>query len=140
MFCSRRIIPIQALPPGSACTGTQSRISWMDWVSSMKSSKTKKQSGFQRFPFHPFFFAAYPILALLAFNISELNISAGIRSLLATVLLAAVLLLIFRALYHDLNRGALLSSAFLVLFFSYGHIFNLLAGTEIAGIHPFQHR
>src|ERR1051325_2177026 len=112
----------------------------MDWVSSMKLGKTKKQSWFQRFPFHPFFFAAYPILALLAFNISELNISAGIRPLLATVLLAAVLLLIFRALYRDLNRGALLASAFLVLFFSYGHIYNLLAGIEIAGIHLFQHR
>lgn len=106
----------------------------------MKSGKTKKESWFQRFPSHPFFFAAYPILALLAFNIGELNVSAGVRPLLAVILLAAVLLLILRALYHDLNRAALLASAFLVLFFSYGHIYNLIAGIQIAGIHPFQHR
>lgn len=106
----------------------------------MNSSKTKKQSWLQRFPFHPLFFAAYPILALLAFNITELNISAGVRSLCVSLVLAVVLFLVFHSIFHDANRAALLSSALLILFYSYGHIYNLLVGRQIAGIHPFQHR
>jgi hypothetical protein len=106
----------------------------------MNSSTTKKQSWLQRFPFHPLLFAAYPILALLAFNITELDVSAGVRSLFVSMLLAVILFLVFRFIFHDSNRAALLSSALLILFYSYGHLYNQLIGIEIAGIHPFQHR
>jgi len=101
---------------------------------------TSKQSWLQDIPFHPLLFAAYPILALLAFNITELNFSAGVRSLLISSLLAVALFLVFRTIFQDSNRGALLASAILILFYSYGHVYNLLIGRQIAGIHPFQHR
>lgn len=100
---------------------------------------TSKQSWLQRIPIHPLFFAIYPILALLAFNSTELNVSNGFRSLLVSVILAVLLFLVFRRIYHDPQRGALVVSAILMLFFSYGHIYNQLIGISIAGIHPFQH-
>src|SRR5512144_3261431 len=104
MSCSLRIIQIPAPPPGIESIGIRSRIFSRDWVSSMNSSTTKKQSWLQRVPFHPLLFAAYPILALLAFNLSELNISAGVRSLFVSILLAVVLFFILRVIFHDVYR------------------------------------
>jgi hypothetical protein len=69
-----------------------------------------------------------------------LNVSAGVRSLLVSILLAVVLFLILGAILRDAHRSALLLSILLILFYSYGHIYNQLVGIEVAGIHPFQHR
>jgi hypothetical protein len=101
---------------------------------------TSKQFWLQNTPLHPLFFAIYPILALLAFNSSELNFSVGLRALFLSILLAIVLFLIFLAIYRDSRKSALVSSVILVLIFSYGHIYSLLKGIQIAGINPFRHR
>lgn len=105
----------------------------------MNLGMTGKRSWLHTIPLHPLFFAAYPILALLSFNVTELNFTAGLRSLLLSTLLGGVLFLIFRRIYHDSNQGALVSSAVLILFYSYGHSYNLLVGINVAGLHPFQH-
>ena len=76
---------------------------------------TSKQSWLRTIPIHPVFFAAYPIIALLAFNITELSVSAGFRSLLLSVLLGALLFLIFRWIFRDVRLGALVASALLIL-------------------------
>ncbi len=100
---------------------------------------TSKRSWLHTIPLHPLFFAAYPILALLSFNSTELNIAAGLRSLLLSIVLGIILFLIFRLMYHDSKQSALVSSAVLILFYFYGHIYNLLIGISIGGLHPFQH-
>ena len=99
-----------------------------------------KQPALQRLPLHPLLFAVYPILALLAFNETELNFSDGIRSLLISLIAAVVLFLIARWFFHHSMKGALLSTALLILFYSYGHIYNLLSGITIAGLNLFRHR
>ena len=106
----------------------------------MNFSMNNKQSWLQRIPVHPLFFAVYPILALLAFNETELNASAGIRSLLLSLALAVLLFLIARWFFQDSMQAALLSSALLIVFYSYGHIYNLLNGITIAGLNLFRHR
>jgi hypothetical protein len=98
-----------------------------------------RQPWLQIIPIHPLFFAAYPILALLAFNATELNVSNGFRSLLVSAIFALLLLLLFRWIYHDAKLGALIASALLILFFSYGHIYNQSVGITVFGKHPFQH-
>jgi hypothetical protein len=45
----------------------------------MKPNRDKDSGWLQRFPLHPFLFAVYPILALLAFNIAEVEFSSGWR-------------------------------------------------------------
>jgi hypothetical protein len=104
------------------------------------SSTRKNRDWFQRFPLHPFLFATYPILALLAINISEVDFSSGLRSLLLSVLLAGLLLFISFLIYRDWQRAALISTIILILFFSYGHIYILLKGVHVNGFYLFRHR
>ena len=106
----------------------------------MSSKISKKQPWLQTFPLHPFLFAIYPVLALLAFNISEVDLSSGFRPLVLSILIAGLLILIFYAFYRDWRRTALISTILLILFFSYGHIYLLLKGVEVGGFYLFRHR
>jgi hypothetical protein len=106
----------------------------------MKQSMNKSRSGLQRIPLHPLFFAIYPILALLAFNISEVDASSAIRPLVLSTLVAGLLVLIFYWIYRDWKRTALTSTVILILFFSYGHLYLLLKGVEVGGFYLFRHR
>jgi hypothetical protein len=101
---------------------------------------SKKLSWLERFPLHPFLFAIYPILALLAFNIAEVDFSSGLRPLVLSLIVAGLLVLIFYLVYRDWRRTALISTIILILFFSYGHIYLLLKGVEVGGFYLFRHR
>ena len=70
--------------------------------------------------------AAYPVLALLYHNISQVRYTAGIRSLVISVMAALLLFLLFRLAYREWHRAAFAIAAFSVLFFTYGQIFDLL--------------
>ena len=100
----------------------------------------RKASWLQRVPLHPFLFAIYPILALLAINISEVAFSSGIRPLFFSVLLAGLLLVIFYGLFRDWKQAALLTTVLLILFYSYGHIYIALKGINLNGFYLFRHR
>ncbi len=90
---------------------------------------------FRRWPLHPLVAAVYPVLALLANNISQVKASAALRPLIlvfcAAVLLWGLLLLILR----DSRRSALLTSWWLALFFAYGHVYNFLEAHTRLGMH-----
>lgn len=111
----------------------------MGWAWSI-SLTTKKRSWLRAFPIHPFTFAVYPILALLAFNIAEVNISSGIRPLLLSVFMAGILVLILYGVFRDWQRAALVSTLILILFYAYGHVYILLKGVNIGGFYLFRHR
>ncbi|RPI94419.1 MAG: hypothetical protein EHM40_06610 [Chloroflexi bacterium] len=100
----------------------------------------KRPSWLQDIPFHSFLFAVYPVIALLAINISEVEFSSGFRPLLLSVLMAGSLILVFRLIYRDWRRAALLSTILLILFFSYGHVYILLKGVNVGGFYLFRHR
>jgi len=106
----------------------------------MKPGMNKKLPWLQRVPLHPFLFAMYPILALLAFNISEVDYSSGVRPLILSILATGILILIFYLIYRDWKRTALISTIILILFFSYGHIYISLKGVEVGGFYLFRHR
>ena len=73
-------------------------------------------------PIYPFLLAAYPILAMLAFNVGELRPVSAVRALLVSLASAAILLLSLRALLRDLHRAAFVTAVWLFLFFTYGHL------------------
>jgi hypothetical protein len=73
--------------------------------------------------FHPLLFAAYPVLALLAYNIDWLRPQQALRALLLSVVLALLLLVVLARLLHSWHRAGLLVSLFLILFFAYGHLY-----------------
>ena len=101
---------------------------------------SKKASWLQSVSLHPFLFALYPILVLLAFNISEVDASASLRPMLFSLLLAALLMFSFYGLFRDWKRAALLTTFFLILFYSYGHVYLALKAVQINGFHLFRHR
>ena len=106
----------------------------------MSLSTNKKLSWLQRFALHPFLFALYPIITLLAFNISEVDFLSGLRPLLLSILLAGFLVFFFYWVYRDWRRTALTATIILILFFSYGHIYILLKGINLNGVYLFRHR
>src|SRR5512137_1211067 len=86
----------------------------------------KKLLSVLRAPWYFFTFAAYPVLALLDHNIAQVRYTAGIRPLVISVTAASVLFLLFRLLYRDWHRAAFAATAILVLFYTYGHVLDLL--------------
>ncbi len=78
------------------------------------------------FPFYPIVFSIYPILALLAENVGQVKASAGSRAILISMLITVVLFLLLRLIFRGWHKAAFLLLLFLVLFFSYGHIYILL--------------
>jgi hypothetical protein len=94
----------------------------------------------RRFPFHPLLLAIYSALALLAYNIREVNASVVFRPLLFSLALALALLGFFRLAYKDWLRAGLAASLILVLFFSYGHLYEFLKGHPIFGVQMGRYR
>lgn len=89
---------------------------------------------------YPFLFSLYPGLALVAHNLSEITFSDSLRSLIVSLFLASTLFFISKLLFDDWPRAALLATIALILFFSYGHTYNLLREATIFDILVFRHR
>jgi hypothetical protein len=94
----------------------------------------------KRIPFHPVLFGAYPVLALLAWNIGQIKESAAFRVLPVSIMLAVVLLLVLRGLLRDWQRAALASTLVILLFYSYGHVYSFLERVRIFGLAFGRHR
>lgn len=90
--------------------------------------------------FHPFLLAAYPAIALLAYNIEVTQFSDIIRPLLLSLLVAVVMVLLIRLWLHNWLRAALITTLALAVFFSYGHVYNYLEQVNVLGIALGRHR
>jgi len=77
-------------------------------------------------PWYPILFSAYPVLALMAFNVGQVKIDAGSRALVVCLAFALGLFVILRLIFRDWNRAAFLSTLWMTLFFSYGHVHIML--------------
>ena len=76
---------------------------------------------------YPFLLAAYPSLALLSSNFSQVNFSAVIRPLIVSCLTAGVLFWFFWLIHRDTHRAAFIVAAWLLLFFSYGQVLDVIS-------------
>ena len=86
----------------------------------------KKLSKAFSVPWYPLILSIYPVLALLAANAGQVKPEAAWRPLLLCVGITAMLFVLLRLVFHDWQRAAFLTTLWLVLFFSYGHIQILL--------------
>jgi len=86
----------------------------------------KKLSEWLSIPWYFITFSAYPVLSLLAFNIGQVKIGTGWRPLLVSVVFGGLLFLLLSLLLRNVYRAAFLTTLLLVLFFSYGHVYDLL--------------
>jgi hypothetical protein len=90
--------------------------------------------------FYPIAIAAFPILALLASNIREVELEVGVRPLLLSITSAVLLVFILRMVLGEWQKASLLVTFFFLLFFSYGHIYESLQGAPILGFDLGRHR
>lgn len=84
--------------------------------------------------------SGYPALALLAGNLGQVPLSAGLRSELASVAGGVILLALLRLLLRDWAKAFLIMVLFLFLFFSYGHVYQPLENQVVLGMRLFRHR
>jgi hypothetical protein len=93
------------------------------------SSRGRGPLGRGPLPVHPLLLGAFPVLFLFAQNIvQQVTLEPLVVPLAAAIAGAAVLLLAASTVLRDWLRGAFAASLLLVLFFSFGHVWNLLRG------------
>jgi hypothetical protein len=91
--------------------------------------------------YHPLLIAAYPVIALLAYNIEEIKVAVALRALALSLLAGVLLYIILKAVFKDREKTALLTSLILILFFSYGHVYNYLKQSSLgSGFSLGRHR
>jgi len=79
-----------------------------------------------RYILHPIFLAMYPVLFLLSINVGQIPTQQSSRALVGSLLAALLLTALMGIITRNIQRGALFASIVLILFFSYGHVYNLL--------------
>ncbi len=82
----------------------------------------------------PVLFAAYPILALWAYNFDRMRPTEVVYPLFLSLSGSLLLFLILRLILRDALKSSLLSCVMILLFFSYGHVFSLI--NNLPGIGP----
>ena len=88
----------------------------------------------------PFIFAVYLPVTLLAFNVDQVEISAVLRPIILVILFSLLMYFVFWLAFKNWHKAGLGTSLILILFFSYGHVYNLLRDQPIAGFEFGRHR
>lgn len=95
---------------------------------------------FARIPAYPWLIVSYPSLQLLAHNVTQAGTEEVVRPLIASWLVATILYLLVMRLLKDRQHTALLVSLMLVLFFSYGQLYEYLRLSSALGFSVGRHR
>ena len=77
---------------------------------------------------HPFLYGLLPVLTLLTGNIQAVRPAVAIRPAVICSLLAGAMMALLRIRVREERRAALICSAGLLVFFSYGHVYRSLPG------------
>ena len=102
-------------------------------------TNTKFMTTFRQIRLYPFLIAAYPAVALLSANLGEARLVALVRPLMASIGIAALLYAAIWRVLRDSDRAAALATWLLLLFFSYGHFYDLLRNVRFDGLRPGRH-
>jgi hypothetical protein len=86
-----------------------------------------------KFPLFLFFFALYPGLSLLAWNIREVEWQIVIRPLLVTIIFMLLVLCIFQLFLRDWKKASILALVVLIMVFSYGHVLSFIQNSGLIG-------
>ena len=88
--------------------------------------KNPKNTFSLSFIFTPILMVIFPILSFYQKNISELSLKFLVEPLFYSISLGITMTFIILALTKNKNKSALISSLFIFIFFTYGHISNSL--------------
>ena len=81
--------------------------------------------------FHPFLFAIFPVLFLFAHNIALASPAQVVIPLTITILFTLLAFLFLSYVFKNKEKAGLVVSLFALLFFSYGHFYNLIEGSRL---------
>lgn len=87
--------------------------------------------------YHPILIGLYPVLALLAYNIIQLDPIYAVRAVVASLLISALIYGLARLIIREQHKAGLMASLTLLLFLTYGHVYNLLENRSYFGHHRF---
>lgn len=88
---------------------------------------------------HPFLFAIFPIVFLFAHNINQVRFADTVFSLIIVVSCSAALLFLLRLFFRSSLKAAVLLSIFWILFFSYGHLYQVATQWRFSGFEVGEH-
>ena len=89
---------------------------------------------------HPILFAIFPIAFLFSINLHTLVLEDILIPLSLVIAVSILLWILLRYIFKSTEKSGLLVSVYLALFFTYGHIFFFIDGTEIGGFEIGRHR
>ena len=92
------------------------------------------------FPWIPVLLALYAPLELGAHNIGQIPLSAIYRSVILSGIFGAILLLICWAFLRNWRVAGLTATVIVILFLTYGHVYNYLENLEVGGFLIGRHR
>jgi hypothetical protein len=101
---------------------------------------TKSINLFSRIPFYVASLSVYPVLFLWLNNYEKIHSYVVPRSLLISFGFSAVVFLLIWFIIRPVQKAGLLAGIWLVLFFSYGHVFSLIDSTSLFGFVIGRHR
>jgi len=93
-----------------------------------------------QFPFHPLLIASYPVLALIAVNLGEVLLAAGLRLWIGCLVFGALVVLAFWIVMRRWQPAALAATIVILLALSYGHLYGILEHIRIGGVLVGRHR
>jgi hypothetical protein len=100
----------------------------------------KTQSFFSRIPFYILITGIYPVLFLWMVNFIRVPGYVAPRSLLISLAFTVIVFFSTWLVIRPLPRAALVSFVWLVLFFTYGHLFALVDNMQVSGFLAGRHR
>ncbi len=81
---------------------------------------------FKEYPLHTLLFSIYPVISLYMVNRVFIEPNSIVRSLIVSAGFAVLFTVIVSLIVKDWSRAGLIASYVLFLFFTYGHVYNLL--------------
>jgi hypothetical protein len=82
---------------------------------------------------YPFLFAVFPVLFLFAYNITEVPYTDIFVPLVVAIIATLFLLIFFRLITRSYYKSGVITACFLFLFFSFGHVRDVLISVGISG-------
>lgn len=89
---------------------------------------------------HPLLIALYPVLSFWLVNFDQVEAAAVVRPLVYALVVVSAVLLAGWAVFREWKKAALLASLFTFLFFTYGHVLELIDMKAVFGLVLGRHR
>ena len=83
---------------------------------------------------HPILFAIFPILSIFSYNVRELSFQEIFLPLFLVLAFTVGIWISLRYILKNTRKSAFIISLLLVLFFSFGHVYNLVDDVTIDGL------